>query len=215
MSNVRISVFVSVSYNYCDLRSSLRRAVSKRTFYVSKRTFGVSKRAFYVSKQTFGVPKRSFSHVTCHVLKIKFTVLFRFSKIYFSGVYTVACSYTLRSSTNSIYTFHQYTFNTNKMFPHSVRKVNSYGRSYVPGKPLSEDFRCFMVDKILKDGGDRIAGYIPRTFVQYSIAICVQACGVRFQNVRFTFQNARLPFQNVRFHTSHVMLCHGRPKTVW
>ena len=30
------------------------------------------------------------------------------------------------------------------------------------------------------------------------IAICVQACGVRFQNIRFTFQNVLLPFQNVR-----------------
>ena len=35
---------------YCDLRSSLRRAVSKRTFYVSKRTFAVSKRTFAVSE---------------------------------------------------------------------------------------------------------------------------------------------------------------------
>ena len=52
---------------------------------------------------------------------------------------------------------------------HSVRKVNLYGRSYVPGiKPLGEDFRCFMIDKILKEGGDRINGYIPRTYVQYS-----------------------------------------------
>ena len=38
------------------------------------------------------------------------------------------------------------------------------------------------------------------------IAICVQAFGVRFQNVRFTFQNVRLPFQNVLFFhvTCHV-----------
>ena len=42
------------------------------------------------------------------------------------------------------------------MYSHSVRIVNLYG------------FRCFMIDKILKDGGDRIAGYIPRTLVQYS-----------------------------------------------
>ena len=32
---------------YCDLRSSLRRAVSKRTFYVSKRTFAVSERIVF------------------------------------------------------------------------------------------------------------------------------------------------------------------------
>ena len=44
---------------------------------------------------------------------------------------------------------------------------------------------------------------------EVNIAICIQACGVRFQNVRFTFQNARFMFQNVRFHTSHVMLCLG------
>ena len=37
---------------YCDLRSSLRRAVSKRTFYVSKRAFAVSKRTFAVSNKT-------------------------------------------------------------------------------------------------------------------------------------------------------------------
>ena len=33
--------------HYCDLRSSLRRAVSKRTFYVSKRTFAVSERIVF------------------------------------------------------------------------------------------------------------------------------------------------------------------------
>jgi hypothetical protein len=37
------------------------------------------------------------------------------------------------------------------------------------------------------------------------ITICVQACGVQFQNVRFTFQNVRLAFQNVPFGTPHVM----------
>ncbi len=55
-----------------------------------------------------------------------------------------------------------------KMDSHSVRKVNLYGRSYVPGKPLGEDFRCFMIDKILKEEGDRITGYVPRTYVQNS-----------------------------------------------
>ena len=47
---------------------------------------------------------------------------------------------------------------------------------------------------------------------QLIITICVQACGVqfqnvrfKFQNVRFTFQNVRLAFQNVRFATPHVM----------
>ena len=54
------------------------------------------------------------------------------------------------------------------MDSHSLRKVNMYGRSYVPGKPLGDDFRCFMIDKILKEEGDRIPGYIPRTYVQYS-----------------------------------------------
>ena len=50
-----------VRLNYCDLRSSVRRAVSKRTFYVSKRAFAVSKRAFAVSKRTFAVSKRTFA----------------------------------------------------------------------------------------------------------------------------------------------------------
>ena len=40
------------------------------------------------------------------------------------------------------------------------------------------------------------------------IAICIQACGVRFQNVRFTFQNVRLPFQNVRLPFQNVRFCH-------
>ena len=31
-----------MTMTYCDLHSSVRRAVSKRTFYVSKRTFAVS-----------------------------------------------------------------------------------------------------------------------------------------------------------------------------
>ena len=34
---------LSSTIDYCDLRSSLRRAVSKRTFAVSKRMFAVSK----------------------------------------------------------------------------------------------------------------------------------------------------------------------------
>ena len=58
--------------------------------------------------------------------------------------------------------------------------------------------------------------YMGELVLKELIAICIQACGVRFQNVRFTFQNARfmfqnvrLAFQNVRFHTSHVMLCLG------
>ena len=40
------------------------------------------------------------------------------------------------------------------------------------------------------------------------IAICVQACGVRFQNVRFTFQNVRLPFQNARLPFQNVLFFH-------
>ena len=51
---------------YCDLRSSLRRAVSKRTFYVSKRTFAVSKRAFAVSERIV-FPR------ACHVWAMKLT----------------------------------------------------------------------------------------------------------------------------------------------
>ena len=65
---------------YCDLRSSLRRAVSKRTFYVSKRTFAVSKRTFAVSKRTFAVSKRTFAVSerivfprACHVWAMKLT----------------------------------------------------------------------------------------------------------------------------------------------
>ena len=41
-----------------------------------------------------------------------------------------------------------------------------------------------------------------------NIAICVQACGVRFQNVRFTFQNVRLPFQNARLPFQNVLFFH-------
>ena len=41
---------------------------------------------------------------------------------------------------------------------------------------------------------------------QQNIAICIQACGVRFQNVRFTFQNVRFTFQNVRFTFQNVRL---------
>ena len=38
----------------------------------------------------------------------------------------------------------------------------------LPVNLIGEGFRCFMIDKILKDGGVRIAGYIPRTYAQYS-----------------------------------------------
>ena len=37
------------------------------------------------------------------------------------------------------------------------------------------------------------------SLVKGYIAICVQACGEWFRNVRFTFQNIRSAFQNTRF----------------
>ena len=47
------------------------------------------------------------------------------------------------------------------------RKVNQYGRSYRPGEALAHDLKFLIIDSIIRDGGDRITGYIPRSVTQF------------------------------------------------
>ena len=47
-----------------------------------------------------------------------------------------------------------------------TRKVNKFGRSYRPGVALDQDFKCSIIDRIISYGGDRITGYITRSFTQ-------------------------------------------------
>ena len=47
-----------------------------------------------------------------------------------------------------------------------TRKVNKFGRSYRRGVALDQDFKRSIIDRIISDGGDRITGYIPRSFTQ-------------------------------------------------
>ena len=43
-------------------------------------------------------------------------------------------------------------------------KVNAFGRSYRNGVALSDDMRTWVIDEIIKEGGDRTTGYIPVTY---------------------------------------------------
>ena len=49
-------------------------------------------------------------------------------------------------------------------FAMETRKVNKFGRIYRPGVALDQDFKRSIIDRIISDGGDRITGYIPRSF---------------------------------------------------
>ena len=51
-------------------------------------------------------------------------------------------------------------------FAMETRKVNKFGRSYRPGVALDQDFKCSIIDRIISYGGDRITGYITRSFTQ-------------------------------------------------
>ena len=35
-------------------------------------------------------------------------------------------------------------------------KTNKFGRSYISGKPLSDDFRVVILDTIIENGGDSL-----------------------------------------------------------
>ena len=39
--------------------------------------------------------------------------------------------------------------------------INKFGRSYISGKPIQDDYRRIIIEKLLAEGGDRSTGYIP------------------------------------------------------
>ena len=47
-------------------------------------------------------------------------------------------------------------------------KVNKFGRTYCTGIALDQDMRSLIIDRILQEGGDRVTGYIPRSFRYFS-----------------------------------------------
>ena len=52
-------------------------------------------------------------------------------------------------------------------FAMETRKVNKFVRSFRPGVALDQAFfKRSIIDRIISDGGDRITGYIPRSFTQ-------------------------------------------------
>ena len=64
-------------------------------------------------------------------------------------------------------------------FAMETRKVNKFGRSYRPGVALDQDFKRSIIDRIISDGGDRITGYIPRSFTQLADELRVSANTVK------------------------------------
>ena len=64
-------------------------------------------------------------------------------------------------------------------FAMDTRKVNKFGRSYRPGVALDQDFKRSIIDRIISDGGDRITGYIPRSFTQLADELRVSANTVK------------------------------------
>ena len=47
-------------------------------------------------------------------------------------------------------------------------KVNRFGRRYRTGVALDQDMRTLIIHRILQEGGDRVTGYIPRSFRYFS-----------------------------------------------
>lgn len=45
-------------------------------------------------------------------------------------------------------------------------KLNAFGRSYRSGIALSDDMRTWVIDEIIKEGGDRTTGYIAVTYTE-------------------------------------------------
>ena len=43
-------------------------------------------------------------------------------------------------------------------------KVNRFQRTYHTGVMLDQDMRTLIIVRILQEGGDRVTGYIPRSF---------------------------------------------------
>ena len=52
-------------------------------------------------------------------------------------------------------------------------KINKLGRSYISGKPLSDDIRVLILDTIIENGGDSLTGYIPVTYSEIAKRFCV------------------------------------------
>jgi hypothetical protein len=95
-----------------------------------------------------------------HVKLVRLT--FQFSKQHFAGrdlQTTFEYLILFISDLSSVYTQNQQIDNF---------KTNKFGRSYISGKPLSEDFRVLIIlDTIIEKGGDSLlTGYTPVTYIE-------------------------------------------------
>ncbi|CAB3998496.1 paired box 7 [Paramuricea clavata] len=52
-------------------------------------------------------------------------------------------------------------------------RVNKLGRTFTPGRSLSVDMCMHIIDRILAEGGDRLSGYIPVTYMFLSQQLSV------------------------------------------
>ena len=81
-------------------------------------------------------------------------------------------------------------------FAMETRKVNKFGRSYRPGVALDQDFKRSIIDRITSDGGDRITGYIPRSFsytIGGRVACISKHCKICMVQILRRNANARKP----------------------
>ena len=71
--------------------------------------------------------------------------------------------------------------------------LNKFGRTYRTGIALDQDMRSLIIDRILHEGGDRVTGYIPRSFRYFSEELKLSAPSQRFGE---TFaRNSRLSLE--------------------
>ena len=61
--------------------------------------------------------------------------------------------------------------------------VNSLGRSYISGKPLSKDLRSVIVDTIINEGGDPSTGQFNGTYSSVARAVKVNHATVAILEV--------------------------------
>ena len=51
--------------------------------------------------------------------------------------------------------------------------MNKFGRSYISGKPLDDDYRRIIIEKILAEGGERFTGYISVSRSRLAESLCI------------------------------------------
>ena len=119
-----------------------------------------SNKLFLLECSQFKRNRRNISHFAEKKRSWNQALTFQFSKQHFAGrdlQTTFEYLILFISDLASVYTQNQQMDNF---------KTNKFGRSYISGKPLSEDFRVLILDTIIEKGGDSLlTGYIPVTLI--------------------------------------------------